>query len=137
MSHSVSFEHKSAHSAEAVWGVLGDFTQIDWMVGAGNYSIGEHDGHEARILKMATPVVEYLLARDDRERELRYGVVQNPFVPVNNYRARVRVTAAAQGCCVSFRSEFDLDEVPLDQVQQMLTGAYQMMANQVDTKLGE
>ena len=136
MSDSVSFEHDSAHSADAVWGVLGKFTQIDWMVGEGNYSTAEHDGREARVLKMATPIVEYLIACDDDKRKLSYGVVKNAFVPVDNYTATVRVTALTAGCRVSFQAEFDLDEVPLDQVRQMLTGAYQMMANQIDAKLG-
>ena len=135
MAHSVSHSHSSPHSAAAFWKVLGAFTQIDWLVGAGNYRVGEHEGLVARILGMETPIVEFLLGCDDDSRELRYGVVKNPFVPVDNYRATVTVTPDDDGCLVNFRSTFDLDEVPLEQVSQMLTAAYQMMANQIDQNL--
>ncbi len=52
--------HSSPHSAEAFWAVLRAFTEIDWLVGAGNYKVGEHDGHPARILGMDVPIVEFL-----------------------------------------------------------------------------
>ena len=136
MADSVSFSHGSPHSADAFWQVLGAFTQIDWLVGPGNYRVGEHEGHQARVLSMETPIVEFLLGCDDDRRELRYGVLKNPFVPVDNYRARVTVAPDGDGCLVRFSSTFDLDEVPLEQVNQMLTAAYRMMANQIDRSAG-
>ena len=136
MADSVSYSHKSPHPANAFWRVLGAFTEIDWLVGPGNYSVGEHRGHPARILKMDTPVVEFLLGRDEERRELRYGVLKNPFVPVDNYRATVTVTPDAGGCLVAFRATFDLDEVPLAQVSEMLNSGYGMIAGQIDASLG-
>ena len=136
MADSVSFSHSSPHPAAAFWQVLGAFTEIDWLVGPGNYRVGEHEGHPARILSMETLIVEFLLGCDDDSRELRYGVLKNPFVPVDNYQATVTVAPDGDGCLVSFSSTFDLDAVPLEQANQMLTGAYRMMADQIDRNIG-
>ena len=136
MANAVSHSHSSPHPADAFWKVLRAFTEIDWLVGAGNYRVVEHDGHTARVLGMDTPIVEYLLGCDDEYRELRYGVVKNAFVPVDNYRATVTVEPTDEGCLVHFSAEFDLDEVPIEQVAGMLTAAYQMMASRIDGALG-
>ena len=136
MANAVSHSHSSPHSAEAFWAVLRAFTEIDWLVGAGNYKVGEHDGHPARILGMDVPIVEFLLGSEDERRELRYGVLKNPFVPVDNYRATVTVVPTDEGCLVRFSATFELDEVPFDQVKQMLTAAYQMMGSRIDGELG-
>ena len=137
---SVSYTHESPNSADAFWKVLAAFTEIDWLVGPGNYEVGEHEGREARILKMQMPIVEFLINCGHDKRELSYGVVKNPFVPVDNYQATVTVETASdggEGCVVLFRSTFELDEVPLEQVNQMLTSAYQMMGNQIDQSLAQ
>ena len=137
MADSLSFSHKSPHPADAFWRVLGAFTEIDWLVGPGNYSVSEHEGRPARILKMDTPVIEFLLGCDEARRELRYGVLKNPFVPVDNYRATVTVQPDAQGCLVEFSATFDLDEVPLAQVTEMLNSGYGMIASRIDGSLGQ
>ena len=135
MTASVTHSHSSPHSADAFWKVLGAFTEIDWLVGPGNYSVGEHEGHPARILNMTTPVVEFLLGCDDDRRELRYGVVKNPFVPVDNYQATTTVVPEGEGCRVTFTATFDLDETPLAQVEEMLSAGYRLLAGQVDSSL--
>ena len=136
MTASVTHSHSSPHSADAFWKVLGAFTEIDWLVGPGNYSVGEHEGRPARILSMETPVVEFLLGCDEASRELRYGVVKNPFVPVDNYRATVTVEPDGDRCLVTFSSTFELDEVALAQVNEMLTAGYRMIADRIDASLG-
>ena len=135
MTNAASHSHSSQHSPDAFWAVLGAFTEIDWLVGAGNYRVGEHEGRTARILGMDIPIVEFLLGCDDERRELRYGVVKNPFVPVDNYQATVTVAPSDKGCLVHFSAKFDLDEVPFEQVNEMLTAAYQMMASRIDAEL--
>ena len=136
MTNHVSHSHSSRHSADAFWAVLGAFTEIDWLVGAGNYRVGEHEGCTARVLSMDTPIVEFLLGCDDERRELRYGVVKNPFVPVDDYQATVTVEPCDGGCLVHFSATFDLDQAPFGQVSEMLTAAYQMMASRIDGELG-
>ncbi|MEE2784064.1 MAG: SRPBCC family protein [Pseudomonadota bacterium] len=131
----VTYVHTSLHDAEEFWRILGAFFEIDWLVGPGNYTVGEHDGHPARILTMQTPVVEYLLAADEEGKELRYGVLKNPFVPVDGYEATVNVEALPAGCSVTFHATFELDEEPLEKVVEMLSGAYRMMAGQIDNLL--
>ena len=136
MTNAVSHSHSSPHPAASFWKILRAFTEIDWLVGAGNYRVADHKGRTARILSMAEPIVEFLLGCDDERRELRYGVVKNPFVPVDNYQATVTVEPCDGGCLVHFSARFDLDEVPFEQVNQMLTAAYQMMASRIDGELG-
>ena len=136
MANAVAHSHSSPHPAHAFWEVLRAFTEIDWLVGAGNYRVAEHEGRTARILSMDAPIVEFLLGCDDERRDLRYGVVKNPFVPVNNYQAAVTVEPSSGGCVVRFSATFDLDEVPLGQVNEMLRVAYRMMANRIDGQLG-
>ena len=136
MANAVSHSHNSPHPADAFWRVLRAFTEIDWLVGAGNYRVGEHEGRTARVLSMDTPIVEFLLGCDDERRELRYGVVKNPFVPVDDYQATVTVEPSDRGCVVRFRATFNLDEAPFEQVEQMLTAAYQLMAGRIDGELG-
>ena len=136
MANTVSHSHSSPHPADAFWKVLRAFTEIDWLVGAGNYRVGKHEGRKARILSMDTPIVEFLLGRDDERRELRYGVLKNPFVPVDNYQATVTVEPSGGGCLVHFSATFDLDAAPFDQVNEMLRAAYQMMAGRIDGELG-
>ena len=131
----LTYVHRSRHDAEEFWRILGAFFEIDWLVGAGNYTVGEHDGRPARILSMQTPVVEYLLGVDDEMKELRYGVLKNAFVPVDGYEASVSVEALPVGCSVTFNATFELDEEPLERVREMLSGAYQMMASQIDNLL--
>ena len=133
--NTVSHSHRSPHPADAFWKILRAFTEIDWLVGAGNYRVAQHEGRTARVLSMDTPIVEFLLGCDDERRELRYGVVKNPFVPVDNYRATVSVKPGDGGCAIHFGATFDLDEVPFDQVSGMLTAAYQMMAARIDLEL--
>ncbi len=136
MANAVSHSHSSPHPAAAFWQVLRAFTEIDWLVGAGNYQVGEHEGRTARVLNMDTPIVEFLLGCDDERRELRYGVVKNPFVPVDGYQATVTVEPSDGGCLVHFSATFELDEIPLEQVREMLTAAYRMMAGRIDGELG-
>lgn len=133
--NAVSHSHSSPHPADAFWKVLRAFTEIDWLVGAGNYRVEEHEGRTVRVLNMDTPIVEFLFGRDDERRELRYGVVKNSFVPVDNYQATVTVEPSDGGCVVRFSATFDLDEVPLGQVNEMLTAAYRMMASRIDGQL--
>ena len=114
-----------------------DCTQADWLVGPGNYSVGEHEGYAARLIGTDSPIVEFLLEQNDDEHHIRYGVIKNAFVPVDNYRAQVTVTAADDGCTITFESTFELDEVPYEQVNQMLSAAYQMMGGQIDAYLNQ
>jgi len=135
MTESVSFSHRSPHTADACWGVLRAFTEIDWLIGPGNYTVGEQDGRPARIMNTEPPVVEYLLGSNDDRRELRYGILKCPFVPVDNYEAAMSVQPDSEGCLVTLSSTFNLAEVPLAQVQEMLTSGYRLLVTRMDESL--
>ena len=80
--------------------------------------------------------MEYLIAKDDAAHSLRYGVLRNPFVPVDGYEAEVRITPAAEGATLSFKSQFTLDaDADEAAIKQGLIGAYQLMAESADQRL--
>jgi len=135
----VVFEEILDHSPERVWAVVQDFTAVPWLAGPSNVSESEYEGCLARVLEFGEeagiePIVEYLLDVDPKRRTLQYGVVRNPFVPVDGYRALIEVEATGDATRLRFTGSFEEPGDP-DQVQQLLLGAYQMMAQGIGAYL--
>ena len=135
----VTFESVIAHPPGKVWALLADFTSLQWLPGPRNVTEGLHDGCTARVLHFdegsgVDPIVEYLLSVDPSSMRLQYGVVRNPFVPVDGYRAEVNVCVSGKGSTLRFTGRFERPEDP-EQVEQMLIGAYQMMTTSIEAYL--
>lgn len=135
----ITFESVIAHPPEKVWALLADFTNLQWLPGPSKVTDGLHDGYPARVLHFdedsgVDPIVEYLLSVDPRSMLLEYGVVRNPFVPVDGYRAEVNVCVSGKGSTLRFTGRFEQPEDP-EQVEQMLLGAYQLMTTSIDAYL--
>lgn len=131
--HTIEYEHQSPHSQARLWGIFGDFLDVSWLPGPDRVVVGEYDGKEARFLVIDHEmIVEYLLEMDKPGRRLRYGVLKNLYVPVHDYEAELRVTKDGKGAKVSFKAQFNLADVPEEEVRQMLMGAYQLMAESAD-----
>ena len=62
-------------------------------------------------------------------------MLKNAFVPVDDYRAKVTVATRGNRGIVTFESTFKIDAVPVDEVNAMLTGAYQMMGDRIEASL--
>ena len=125
------------HDAQAVWRLLSAFTEIPWMMGMEEVTVGQHQGHVARFLHMSgiDPITEYLLNTDEENQRLQYGVVKNPFVPVDDYQATIAVSDTEGGSQLTFNSTYQLDGQSEEELSQMLQGFYQMMATSMDTYL--
>ena len=135
----VTFETIIAHPPEKVWALLADFTNLQWLPGPSKVTEELHDGYPARVLHFeegsgVDPIVEYLFSVDPQSMRLEYGVVRNPFVPVDGYRAEVNLCVSDKGSALRFTGRFECPEDP-EQVEQMLLGAYQMMATSIDAYL--
>jgi hypothetical protein len=138
----VTFESVIAHPPEKVWALLADFTNLQWLPGPSKVTEGLHDGYPARVLHFeegtgVDPIVEYLFSVDPQSMRLEYGVVRNPFVPVDGYRAEVNLCVSDKGSALRFTGRFERPEDPEDpeQVEQMLLGAYQLMTTSIDAYL--
>ena len=138
----VTFETVIAHPPEKVWALLADFTNLQWLPGPSKVTEGLHDGYPARVLHFeegagVDPIVEYLFSVDPQSMRLEYGVIRNPFVPVDGYRAEVNLCVSDKGSALRFTGRFERPEDPEDpeQVEQMLLGAYQMMTTSIDAYL--
>ena len=125
------------HDAKVVWHLLREFTDIPWMMGVQEVTTGIHEGKVARLLHMPgiEPITEYLISLDDEQQSLQYGVVKNPFVPVDGYQATISVNSEAGKAQVMFSSSYDLGDQSAEDVSQMLQGFYQMMATSIDNYL--
>jgi hypothetical protein len=123
--------------ASVVWRLLREFTEIPWMMGVQEVSAGNYQGHIARMLHMPgiEPITEYLLDLDDEQQSLQYGVVKNPFVPVDGYKATIAVNCDDGQTQLSFSSSYEQGDQAAEEITQMLEGFYQMMATSIDTYL--
>ena len=133
----VEYQHHSAHGQAQLWGLLSSFLELDWMPGLLRVVEDKHEGYTARLLYMGDqePIVEYLLERDEPGCRFRYGVLKNPFVPVDDYVAEVSIKPEGEGSLVTFNSQFTLGDADEAEVRMMLTGAYKMMAEAADEHL--
>lgn len=136
------YEQALEASAEAVWAVFGRFGEVGWLPGPERVeTVGDGVGMTRlmHIPGMEAPVEETLEALDEQGRQFSYRVKRNPFVPYDNYQARVGVVERGAGCLVRFESTFEIDQATIDAAggqdaaeqaaQTALSGFYRMMAD--------
>lgn len=143
------YEQTLGAPAGAVWAVFSRFGEIGWLPGPERVeTVGAGVGM-TRLLHipgMAAPVEETLEDLDDEHRRFSYRVKRNPFVPYDNYQAKVGVAATDEGCLVRFESSFELDRTAVDAAggeeaaeqaaQTALSGFYRMMADALERAVG-
>jgi hypothetical protein len=85
-------------SADEIWNVIRDFNNYPvWVNGAGESEIeggrpGDSVGAVRNVIYEGNKIRQKLLAMSDLERSQTYGFAGEPPVPVQNYRATLRVT---------------------------------------------
>ncbi|MFT5442233.1 MAG: hypothetical protein ACI8W3_001275 [Myxococcota bacterium] len=127
-------------SPDAVWKELADFGAVGtWGPGIVSCKV-EGDGiGSIRYIEMGGGVVmeERLESFDAAEQTLSYAIIGGP-MPVENYLATVKVTAAGDGCRVDWGASFDAPEgVPADGIAAGVSGAYTGMLASLKAHLGE
>jgi Polyketide cyclase / dehydrase and lipid transport len=90
-------------SADTVWCIVRDFNAYPvWVDGAGaseieNGKSGNTVGAVRRVLYNGRTIRQRLLAQSDVERAQTYAFAEDGTLPVDNYRATVRVTPIVDG----------------------------------------
>src|SRR5262245_39704183 len=93
----------SEHSADEVWNVIGDFNNYPvWVDGAGESEIesgksGDSVGAVRNVLYEGRRIRQRLLAMSDVESSQTYEFAGAASVPVQDYRATLRVTQVVDG----------------------------------------
>jgi Polyketide cyclase / dehydrase and lipid transport len=113
-------------SPDDVWGIVGDFSDVDWIPGAeGCRVVDEHD----RVVSLADmELTERLLRRDDRRRELTYTVVDGP-LRLDRHEATITVTPDGSASRVTWEVTTD------DDVVDALRGDYQRVLDSLKATL--
>jgi hypothetical protein len=105
------------HSADEVWNVIRDFNNYPvWVDGAGESEIesgksGDSVGAVRNVLYEGRRIRQRLLAMSDVESSQTYEFAGAASVPVQDYRATLRVTQVVDGnrAFVEWRATFDCE----------------------------
>jgi len=104
-------------SADTVWSIVRDFNAYPvWVDRAGTSEIeggksGETVGAVRRVLYNGRTLRQRLLAQSDVERSQTYAFAEEGALPIENYRATIRVTPVVDGdrAFVEWWATFDCD----------------------------
>jgi hypothetical protein len=104
-------------SADEVWSVIRDFNNYPvWVNGAGESEIedgksGDSVGAVRNVLYEGKRIRQKLLAMSDLERSQTYEFAGEPSVPVQNYRATLRLMPVVDGdrAFVEWSATFDCE----------------------------
>ncbi len=116
-------------AADALWAVLGDFTDLRWVPGAASLDIefvGEGPGM-ARLIDIGggRHVREELYELHPDERRVVYGVTENNPLPCTEYRATMKITELGpKRCQLDWSCTFEPDGLSAEQAEAAVKGLY-------------
>lgn len=89
----VHITHDFATSADALWAMLGDFSNLKWVPLVHHHEFqGEGPGMERHMyIDETTAIVEKLEALDDASKTISYSIPVNNPLPINDYLATMTV----------------------------------------------
>jgi hypothetical protein len=95
--------------ADAVWALLGDLTNIDWMTLTERVEVfGSGPGMRRRLHgRTGSPVTEHLLSHDAGNRRMVYELVENNPLPADPYTVTAVVQPTSNGSVVSWTVDFE------------------------------
>lgn len=118
-------------SADKLWAVLGDFTNLSWVPAVHHVEFeGEGPGMVRRMyIDASSPaVLERLEARDEATRTLSYSIPENNPLPTIDYQATMHVIESGpDSCTLEWSCDFEPDSMPKDQAVMAVEGFYQML----------
>lgn len=110
-------------SPDEVWGKVGDFHGIHKWVAGGQPTEAINDGKARKFdLGGAGALVEELIEQGPGF--YTYKILEGP-LPVENYRATLKVSPEGDGSLVTWDATFDPRGVPEDQAVAIITGIFQ------------
>lgn len=133
----VHIQRDLPHSADAVWGLLGDFGNMSWAPGIQKLEVeGSGPGMVRRIEMGQGPAIEERLdALDDQRRHLEYSIPGNNPMPVTDYRAWIDVSSRDGGCRVDWHATAEAAGMSDEEAAEVVGGAYNMMIDWIDAHL--
>ena len=127
-----------AADVDAVWAVLDDFGNMEWVPGADNVEvIGEGVGMTRRlhIPGLDTPIDEILSAKDAAAKTFSYTIPKNAIIPFDNYKADISVSGDAGSATVNWYCSFEQGDMPEKDASDMISGSYTSMLDALEAKL--
>ena len=102
-------EDLAGADADAVWTLLGDLTNIDWMILTERVEVfGSGPGMRRRLYgRTDSPVTEHLLSHDPGSRQMVYELVENNPLPADPYKVTVVVEPASNGSVVTWTVDYE------------------------------
>jgi Polyketide cyclase / dehydrase and lipid transport len=119
-------------SADTVWSIVRDFNSYPvWVDGAGASEIeggksGDTVGAVRRVLYNGRTIRQRLLGQSDIERSQTYAFAEDGALPVENYRATLRVTPVVDGdrAFVEWWATFDCDAAEREERVALFQAAF-------------
>lgn len=114
-------------SADALWRVLCDFGEVGWLPGNPDYeSEGEGVGMIRTIRTPPLPTVrERLDAIDEENRAIHYRVLDGNPMPVDDYRASMKVVDLGEGRSrLVWSSTWEPKDVSEEKARKAVDGLY-------------
>ncbi|MAE95196.1 MAG: hypothetical protein CL910_11100 [Deltaproteobacteria bacterium] len=122
-----STEREFEMSAEALWAVVRDFGEVDWLPGNPTYSSeGTGPGMIRTIDMPPIPTVrEQLEAIDEDERRVSYRILEGLPMPLTGYRAAMQVVDAGGGRSrLVWSSQWEPDGVTEEEARAVVANMY-------------
>ena len=124
-------------SAEAVWGLVGDFANLSWIPGIADVAMTvEGSGVGAlRSLELEGDLVVERLEAYEEGKSHSYSISGGP-LPITNYLAVIQVEATSAGSVMSWVSDFDVKHGPVADAEKFVTELYAAGLAAVKSELG-
>jgi hypothetical protein len=125
--------------AEALWGRLANFGDVSWITPVTRVEVEGSGPGMVRLVYAGgdTAVRERLESLDPERRTLVYTIPANNPLPVEGYRATVRVEDLGQGRCeIEWSCEYQPSGVSPEQAERSIQAMYGVMIDWVSAGLG-
>lgn len=125
--------------ADALWQRLADFGDVSWITPATRTEVEGSGPGMVRLVYAGsdTPVRERLESLDPKSRTLVYTIPENNPLPVEGYRATVRVEDLGESRCeIEWSCEYEPSGAPAEQAERSIQAMYGVLIDWVSAGLG-
>jgi len=114
--------------SERLWSVISDFGNVAWIPGMEGVRVeGSGPGMTRFLPAGKVEIHERLESVDDAAKTLVYTIPENIPFPVTDYRATMRVDAAAGGCRLTWSCSYEPTGVSAKEAEHTVRSLYEMM----------
>lgn len=128
-------------SADALFAILGDFTNLSWVPTVPKVEfVGEGPGmvRNMYLSEDLPPIVERLDALDPENRSVTYSIPENNPLPVSDYQATMTVVDTGPDTCrLEWRCNFQPDGITDDEADLAIQAFYGSLLPSIHAELDE